>query len=249
MKTIVIACQKGGTGKSTIAVHIAMFLAELGNKVAFLNCEVQRNGSNALLKKFPQGNVNCDSFFRKELFPIEVDGAITVYPGGGFMADIEKSDARYFKPQVERLAEHFDYCVIDTPPTLAVLQLAPLITADYVISPLQMEDFSMEGVADTIQTIVGVKQQYNPKMKYLGILPNLVKGNSHRQRNALIQLIRMYPHFCFEPRAGAKIGNRDSIPEALGEGIPVWRLKKPTAKEAAAEMLNVMNLLKKHIEE
>ena len=113
-------------------------------------------------------------FFVKELFPIEVDGAITVYPGG-FMADIEKSDARYFKPQVERLAEHFDYCVIDTPPTLAVLQLAPLITADYVISPLQMEDFSMEGVADTIQTIVGVKQQYNPKMKYLGILPNLCK--------------------------------------------------------------------------
>lgn len=248
MKTIVIACQKGGTGKSTIAVHIAMFLAENGHKVAFLNCEVQKNGSNALLKRYPEANVSCDAFFRKEIFPISSEGDITVFEGGGVMADVEKADAKFFKPQVQRLAEHFDYCVIDTPPTAAVLQIAPLIAADFVISPLQMEDFAMQGVADTIKTIIGIKQKYNPDMKYLGILPNLVKGNSHRQRNALVELIRKFPQYCFEPKAGAKIGNRDSIPEALGDGIPVWKLKKTSAKEAAVEMLNVMTLLKNHIE-
>lgn len=243
MKTIVIACQKGGTGKSTIAVHIAMYLAELGKKVAFLNCETQRNGTIALLQRYDEANIKCDAFFKKEIFPIESHGDITVFDGGGVMADIEKSQAGFFKPQVSRLAEVFDYCVIDTPPTAAVLQIAPLTAADYVLSPIQMEDFSMHGVADTIKTIVGVQQRYNPGMQFLGLLPNLVKGNSQRQKSALVELIRKYPQFCFESKEGAKVGNRDAIPEALSEGIPVWKLKKASAKDAADEMLKVMKLV------
>lgn len=247
MKTIVVANQKGGTGKSTLAVHLGIYLAdflEKNYKVAFINCETQSNSSNTLKKKYSVGNVRANAFFSKELFPVEVgEESITVYEGGSFLADVERNQGGYFKQHIARLSEVFDYCVIDVPPTASVLQIAPLSAADYVISPIEMEDYSMQGVTDMIKTVIGVRKQYNPNMQFLGMLPNRLKGTSPRQKAALVDLLTRYPQFCFAASEGAKVGERQSIPEALSEGLPVWKLKKSSAKEASDEMLKVMNLI------
>lgn len=243
MKTIVIANQKGGTGKSTFACHLAFFYAEKGKKVAFINCETQGNSSNTLKKAYPIGAVRASAFFQQEQFEIANVHPVTIYEGGGFLADVERNQGGMFKPQVQRLAPHFDYCIIDTPPTASVLQIAPLTAADFVISPIEMEDYSMQGVADMLKTIMGIRQRFNPGMAFLGMLPNRLKGTSPRQKAALADLLSKYPQFVFAAEQGARIGERQAIPEALAEGIPVWKLKKTAAREAADEMLKVMQLV------
>jgi chromosome partitioning protein len=248
MKTIVIGNQKGGTGKSTFACHLAFFYAEKGKRVAFINCETQGNSSTTLAKNHPVAPVNATAFFGKDTFPIESLGPITVYAGGGFLADVERTQGNVFKPQVQRLAEHFDVCIIDTPPTASVLQIAPLTAADFVISPIEMEDYSMQGVTDMLRTIMGVRQRFNPTMAFLGMLPNRLKGTSPRQKTALADLLNKYPQFVFAPESGAKIGERQAIPEALAEGIPVWKLKKTSAREAADEILKILNLVAEKVD-
>jgi chromosome partitioning protein len=243
MKTIVIGNQKGGTGKSTFACHLGFYYAEQGKRVAFINCETQGNSSNTLKKAFPVGPVRASAFFSRDPFEVVSTEGITIYEGGGFLADIERNQGGFFKPQIDRIAPHFDYCIIDTPPTASVLQIAPLTAADFVISPIEMEDYSMQGVADMLKTIMGVRQRYNPGMAFLGMLPNRLKGTSPRQKAALTDLLTKYPQYVFAADKGARIGERQAIPEALAEGIPVWKLKKSAARDAADEMLNVLKLV------
>lgn len=244
MKTIVYANQKGGTGKSTAACHTAMYFAEKqGARVLFINCETQGNSSNTLKKTHPVASVRTTAFFNKDAFELQSTGGMLVVEGGSFLADVDRNQGGFFKPQLARFADDFDYCIIDTPPTANVLQIAPLTAADFVISPIEMEDYSMQGVVDMIKTIKGVQQRYNPGMIFLGMIPSRLKGTSPRQKAALASLLTNYPQFVFAAEHGAKIGDRQAIPEALADGLPVWKLKKTSAREAAEEMLNFLRLL------
>jgi chromosome partitioning protein len=242
MITLAVASQKGGTGKSTTAAHITYYFAEQGKKVAFINCETQGNSSNTLKMTFPVVG-RTSQFFDKEIFPIAAPESVAVYEGGGFLADVDKAQGNYFKAQHARLAEHFDICVIDTPPTATVLQIAPLVVADFVISPIEIEEYSIQGVADMIKTIIGVRQKFNPGMVFLGMLINRMKNTSPRQKASLTDLLAKYPQFVFGAEQGLRISERQSIPEALSEGVPVWQLKKTGAREPAAEMLAVVKLI------
>jgi chromosome partitioning protein len=248
MKTIVVSNLKGGVGKSTVACHLAYHFAEKGKRVAFINADTQVNSSKALKKVFPTGgDIRSDAFFSREVFPIDGSKPVTIYEGGMFLADVTKEQVGFFKPQVSRLEPHFDYCVIDTGPSVGPLQLGPLTAADYVISPVELEDFSMDGVADMLKLIVGVRQRYNPKLVFLGMLPNLLNNTSPRQKSALRQLFTQFPQFVFGVEQGLKLSVRQALPEALAQGIPVWKLKKTAAREAAEEMQSVLALIDERI--
>lgn len=246
MKTIVVANQKGGTGKSTIAVHIGMGLRERDFKVAFVNCETQGNSSNTMKKAYPTALVvPATHLFSDKAGDYSGMGDLAIFEGGSALADLDKNQGGYFKAHVKLLSEHFDFCVIDTPPTASVLQIAPLTASDFVLSPVEMEDYSIQGVADMLKTIMGVKQRFNPGMSFLGMLPNRLKGNSPRQKAALGELLSKYPQFMFDAADGIKLGDRQAFPEALSDGMPVWKLKKTAAREAADEMDKFLSALLK----
>jgi chromosome partitioning protein len=258
MKVFCVANQKGGVGKTTTAVHATHHFAkkkilddeqgkERNARVAFINVEVQRNGSNTLKKVYGVANVTAAAFFKPEPFEIVVNEPVTVYEGGPFMADIERSQGAYFKAHIERIAPFFDYCVIDTPPSAGVLQIAPLTAAHYVLSPIELEEYSMDGVVDMLKTIMGVKQRYNPGLEFLGMLPSRLQNTSPRQREALKDLLTRYPQFVFGAKEGAKVSARQAIPEALAEGVPVWDLKKSSAHDSTVEMRLIMALLDQRI--
>jgi len=254
MIVFVVSNQKGGVGKTTTAVHKTFDFArktvidydtgeERDARVAYISSEIQRNGIKTLEKNFGLANVNASVFYSPDEFEIVVNGPVTVYAGGPFMADIDRNQGRHFKDQIDRISPYFDYCVIDTPPSAGVLQVAPLTAADYVLCPLELEDFSMEGVVDMLKTILGIKQRYNPGLNFLGILPCRVLNTSLRQKKALESLLTRYPQYVFAAADAPKMSVRQAIPEALSEGVPVWDLKKSSAREAADEMLHIMALL------
>lgn len=243
MKIVVVANQKGGTGKSTVACHIGFHYLDIGKRVLFMDCDPQANSSKTMRRVGTVASVKASQFFAKDLFDIEAGKGMTVVEADGKLADVQREGGGCFRPQLQRFADKFDVCIIDTAPSANILQIAPLTVADFVLSPVEMEDYSMDGVTNMIRTILGVKQRYNPTMEFLGMVPNRLKGTSTRQKAALTQLLQKFPQYVFAAELGAKIGDRQAIPEALSEGLPVWKLKKSSATEAANEMLVVMQQL------
>ncbi len=140
---------------------------------------------------------------------------------------------------MDRLSPHFDYCLIDTPPALGLRMTAALIVADYVFCPIELEEYSIDGVTAMIKTILGVRQLHNPRLKFLGLLANRFNPHSVRQREALQALLTTYRQYVIP----AKISTRSAIPEALSQGVPVWKLQKTSAREAAAEVHKAFGVL------
>lgn len=253
-KVFAVSNQKGGVGKTTTACTATFYFAEKtvidpdtgeerAAEVAFLNVEIQRNGSNTMRKHHGVANVTAEAFFKPDLFEVIKTGAITHYEGGPFMADIGRDQMGYFKQHIERIASEFDYIVIDTPPSAGVLQVAVLMAADYVLSPIEMDSYSMDGVVDMLKTIMGVKQRFNPKLEFLGMLPSRLQNTSPRQRAALASLLANYSKYVFGVEQGCKVSVRQAIPESLEEGVPVWRLKSSGARDAGIEMLTIMKMV------
>ncbi len=232
MKTITVSNQKGGPGKTTVSIHLAMALAEAGKSVLFIDIDPQGNASKTL---GPHGcGAVASSLFSAGPVKVIANEGITLIAADPKMADIERQSAQvinHFKQQAGKLGTSFDYCVIDTPPSLGLRMTAALVVADHVLSPIELEEYSIDGIKMMLQTIFGVKQKFNPKLNFLGMLPNRFNSRSERQKATFTELVKNYSDLLIP----AKIGFRSSIPEALAEGIPVWKLKKSAAAEAGKE--------------
>jgi chromosome partitioning protein len=134
--------------------------------------------------------------------------------------------------------------VIDTPPSLGLRMSAALIAATHVACPIELEEYSIDGVTDMLKTIFGVQRRYNPELRLAGLVANRFNPHSVRQRAALHDLVVHYSEFVVP----AKISTRSAIPEALAAGVPLWRLAKSSARDAAAEVSAVFDLLKERID-
>jgi chromosome partitioning protein len=241
MKTFVIANQKGGVGKTAIACHLAFYLAEKGRGVLFIDTDPQGNSSKTL--KHGSQPIQASQFFSGNVSLKEINEGITLVPADGAMADIERADPQVianFRQNIDVSKDLFDFCVIDTPPTLGMRVTAALIAADYVISPIKPEGYSIDGIAALLKVIIGVKQKYNPQLQFLGMLPCLVKGNSPDHKTALQSLVNEYHQFML---SGAVIGDRQSVDEALNSCVPVWRIRKTAAVAAAKEFRNTFDII------
>lgn len=234
MEILAVSNQKGGVGKSTISVHVAMALHERGKRVLFVDLDPQENASKTLKNAGSVSALNASQLFEAGSFSIEASDHITLITADPKMADIERAPTSVlstFKEQLASLNDQFDYCVLDTPPTLGIRMTAALIVADHVLAPIELEEYSIDGITKMLQTIFGVKSKWNPDLNFIGMLPNRFNPRSEQQKNTLRELVENYAHLLIM----AKIGIRSSIPEALSEGLPVWNLKKSAAREAAKE--------------
>jgi len=196
MNTVVITNQKGGVGKTTIAALFAWGLAEKESaRVALVDLDSQKN----LTRTFAQRG--CEITAAKLFGPAlpALDAArepLCLFPGVTELADLERASPeiiRNFRNNVMQLASHFDYCLIDTPPALGLRMTAALIVADYVLCPIELEEYSIEGVTAMIKTIIGVRQRHNPRLKFLGLLANRFKssfGTTARRTGSAFHLIR-----------------------------------------------------------
>lgn len=176
MKTIATINQKGGVGKTTIALTTAQGLAARGYRVLFIDLDPQQNASLVLKVKGIRptsldvilGNAQIQE-------AIKGTGSLDVIP-----ADVSASRAESLIEGIgkeHRLAEAlkdvaalYDYCLIDTPPALGVLITNALTAADTAVIPAQADIFSLEGIKQLGQTIDAVKKYANPNLSIAGVL-------------------------------------------------------------------------------
>jgi len=151
--------------------------------------------------------------------------------GGKNLVDIELARPEAvipaFRKNVASVAQRFDTVVIDTPPALGLRMSAALIAATAVVCPIELEEYSIDGVTDMLKTIFGVRQRYNRRLQLAGIVLNRFNPHSVRQKAAMQQLVDHYREFVIP----ARISTRSAIPEALAGGLPVWELPTSSARE------------------
>lgn len=234
MKVAVVAQGKGGVGKTADAAHIAFHAAEEGLKTLVVDLD-----SGNLSKTMRQHRLEmpASSLFLDELPVVPAAaGRIALLHADRLLANVIYMPLeRTLKNFPVNLSEFdklgFDLCVIDTPASIGIATITALRTADAVISPVEMEDYSIEGIKDMMRVILGAKQ-HNPKLHFLGIVPNRVDRRNPRQVKHLADVQAAHGKLL----APVVVGLRTSVAEALAAGEPVWKSKKTTARAAGAEM-------------
>lgn len=238
MKTLVTANQKGGVGKTATLVHLAFDFAERGLKVVVIDLDTQANASYTL-DSYKCG-INASALLsgdkidhtllsNKGLVLIESD------PGLANMEKMSLNDSgTNFKLAIEELsATGFDICLIDTAPSLGVTMVAALFVSDFVLSPIELEAYSIQGIRKMITTISNIRTA-NTNLKFLGMVPSKVDKRNPRHTRHLQELSNAYPTLMTPPGIG--IGLRSSIADALASKTPVWKIKKTAARVAAKEV-------------
>lgn len=234
MKALVVAQGKGGTGKTANAMHIGHFAAEGGLPTLLIDLDKGNLSSSLSRYALP--------FTASQLFQDTPDLAIDNSPESLALiaadAQLENLSAMplnravaNFRVNLEKLAPHFRLCVIDTPPGLGHALVAALHAADAVISPVEMEAYSIQGIQYMMRAILSARQR-NPKLQFLGVVPSRVDRRSPRQVQNLAQVQSAHASLL----APLVIGLRSSVAEAQALGQPVWHSKKTTARAAANEM-------------
>ncbi|MEI6706034.1 MAG: ParA family protein [Methylococcales bacterium] len=226
MKTLSIANQKGGVGKSTLTVHLAYAALEKGMRVLLVDMDKQGSlslsfnnaegeASNLVASKLFDGepSVEQPQLVTKQLSIIRADYALL---------SIDKAENEVIRRPAKALrhfAQDFDICLIDTPPLLGIRLMAALAASDFVVTPVSIGLYELAGVADLMQTIHVVRTQgFNPKLKHIGILPMKTNNRSNEEQQELIELRTRYGHAIL-PEV---LPERNAVRKAISNHCPVW---------------------------
>ena len=209
MTTIIaVANQKGGVGKTTSSVNIAAELVARGQRVLLVDLDPQGNTTTCLgldkktLKATVYdvllGNAPTEITVmqtgreRLALLPATVDLAGAEVE----LVDAPRRDQR-LRDALAPIADDYDFMVIDCPPSLGLLTLNALCSADGVIIPLQCEYLALEGLAQLKNTIDLVKASLNPTLHIIGVVMTMYDGRTNLAQQVVAEVRRYFPQRIF----------------------------------------------------
>lgn len=250
MKTLVLANQKGGVGKSAVATLLAHYFAQRGRRTLAIDFDHQNNFGKPLLLSTRAMSAGFSSEQLLSQGGIRVPGKpFVVVAAGDALLTLERqpaqhtSFARNFRAFLEAAADDFDICVVDTNPNPDIRVIAALASADFVLSPLQLNKEAFDGVQQLLwHQRVGlhkIKALLNPKLNLIGLLPTMVEPTPFQRLN-LIQVVSAYGQLLIQvgslPGQCACIPKRSAIAEGQANGEVLWEMKKTAARDAWREV-------------
>jgi len=250
MKTLVLANHKGGVGKSAVATLLAHLFASRKLRVLAIDLDHQGNLSKPLRmsQRAAVAAVTSDALLSTTVTTLPAQAMVLVQSGPELIGlerqpTLHTPFARHLRAFLVAMDRQFDVCVVDTHPSPDIRMIAALASADFVLSPIQLNQEALDGVSALLNhERVGlrkIKAVLNPKLRLIGLLPTMVQATPFH-RNNFLQVVQHYRSLMIplSDRLGdiASLPHRTAIAEAQAQGAVLWEMKKTAARDAWREI-------------
>ena len=180
-KVIGIVSGKGGVGKSTTAINLSSCLGEMGQKVLTIDMDPQGNTTSGMgVEKNEVENTIYELLLGESkledcIIPLNFDN-LSLIPSNVNLAGAEieligVEDKEFIlKNAIDQVRDQYDFIIIDCPPSLNMLTINAMTTADTVLVPIQCEYYALEGLSQLMHTIELVQERLNPELEMEGVV-------------------------------------------------------------------------------
>lgn len=210
MRTMAIANQKGGCGKTTTAVNLASAFALLGKRVLLVDLDPQAHATLGLGCD-PEGvDRTIYNLFTDPNIPVsglisnsKIEG-LSLIPSNILLSGVELELATLERREyalADRIGEvngSYEVCLIDCSPSLSLLTINALVASDNVIIPVQTHYYALEGLRQLLETVDIVQRRYNENLEILGVLLTFVESRTKLSRQVQRQMREHFGDLVFD---------------------------------------------------
>ena len=252
-RLIVIANQKGGVGKTTTAINLAVGLASAERRILLVDLDPQGNATSGLSTQETLATVRASHKTIYEVISasiplkdaiVKVRDHVSVVPSGPDLvgaevelAAVEGREQRLRKI-LDEVKDDYAFILVDSPPSLGLLTLNALVAADSVLVPMQCEYYALEGLSALLGTISKVRQALNPKLKIEGVVLTMFDARNRLSHEIAREVAKHLPSDVFQ----AVIPRNVRLSESPSHGLSVLEYDPKSAgaeayRGLAAELL------------
>lgn len=229
MRTIAVALQAGGVGKTTVSLNLGAQLAQDGKRVLLVDMDAQCNLTEGFQITYdPERTIYealLGSLTASEcIVPVPLRQTLWILPGspkmGRFDVAMAGEDHREYRLRetLGALEGQYDYVLLDCPPGLGLVLFNALLAANEVLVPVQTRQRRVNALPVFLRVLVRA-QKFHPDLRLCGIVPNQYDGRNAHDRQALAYVERFAKKYGFHVFQAIRTSTR--IPEAESNKLPL----------------------------